>query len=224
MLTGIRESVGGPAGTRHYPNEGWKATRRPPSSPVSTVALKRIENRVLSWFHARARDRRTAKELYGAIVTQARQPRFFADGGVTDTPEGRAATIMLHLFLMLDRLDCEGVAGKALGRRIAEAFVTDIDDSLREMGVGDLAVPKNVKRAAAALYERSHAYRVALEAPGDGPLSRELCASLPGLQVNSQSAFDLARYVRRSREHLSHLEADEIMHGRVTFPPPDAII
>ena len=157
-------------------------------------------------------------------MTQARQPALFAGTGVEDTPEGRSEMIILHLFLVLERLGGEGPPGTRLGRLTAEAFVTDVDDSLREMGVGDLAVPRKVKRAAAGLYQRCHGYRLALEAGADCKLAAELAGSVPGLGAGSQEALRLASYVRRSKEHLERLAPAQMLAGRVTFPAADAIV
>ena len=80
--------------------------------------------------------------------------------------------IALHLVLVLDRLAGAGEPGRRLGEALTEAFVADLDDTLREMTVGDLAVPRHVKRAVAALHERYAAYRAALAAADDAPLTR----------------------------------------------------
>lgn len=176
---------------------------------------------MLSWFRRKAEQGRTAKDLYGASVTQARHQAFFAANGVSDTPEGRAGMIMAHLFLLLDRLSRAGASGERLARALTETFVTDMDDCLREMGVGDLSVPKKVKRAAAELHARCLAYRRALEA-NDGTLARELLATLPGLEREPERAAEIALYMRCAREALDALPSGELLAGRVTFPSLDA--
>jgi cytochrome b pre-mRNA-processing protein 3 len=181
-----------------------------------------VEIRVLSWFRRKAEQGRTAKDLYGASVTQARQPAFFEANGVSDTPEGRAGMIMAHLFLLLDRLSRAGAPGEPLARALTETFVTDMDDCLREMGVGDLSVPKKVKRAAAAFHARCFAYRRALET-SDGALAGELLATLPGLDREPERAVEIARYMRRARAALDALPSAELLAGRVTFPSPHSI-
>src|SRR6185437_3137103 len=93
-----------------------------------------------------------------------------------DTPEGRFELIALHLFLALEGMKERDTADTALSQRTIEAFVTDMDDCMREMGVGDMAVGKRVKRAAAAFYERANAYRRALAAAE----TEDLEASLGG--------------------------------------------
>jgi cytochrome b pre-mRNA-processing protein 3 len=172
---------------------------------------------VLTWLNRRTTDRCKAKELYGAIVTQARAPEFYAVCGVEDTPEGRYEMIVLHLFLLLARLRTEASPGQDLAQHVLEAFVTDMDDSLREMGVGDLAVPKKVKRAAAGFYERARAYGAALSGP-DNALAAELAASLPGVAGQVQAATALATYVRRAQARLGETASRYILDGRVTFP------
>ncbi|MEI9901690.1 MAG: ubiquinol-cytochrome C chaperone family protein [Hyphomicrobium sp.] len=54
---------------------------------------------------------------------------------------------------------------------LVESFIADMDDSLRELATGDLAVPKKVRRAATGLYERTMAYRAALAASDEQALS-----------------------------------------------------
>ena len=120
---------------------------------------------MFEWLTGRHQDRAKAENLYGAVVTLARTPGFYSRFGVPDTPEGRFEMVVLSLFLTLERLKSFPGSEKLVQSTI-EAFVTDMDDCLREMGVGDLGVSKRVKRAAAAFYERAASYRPAL-ATGD---------------------------------------------------------
>ncbi len=179
-----------------------------------------MQNRVLSWLRARSRDRRTALKLYGATVTQARSTAFFAGGGVADTVEGRAELLILHIIAVADRLSQEGQRGERPARMLIEAFITDIDDNLREMGVGDLAVPRKVKRAAAGTYERARAYRSALDAEDEIALAHELSQYVPGLDGSPERARALARYTRRLSRHLSTVPGEDLLDGLVTFPAP----
>jgi cytochrome b pre-mRNA-processing protein 3 len=179
-----------------------------------------VENRVLSWFSSEAQARRTALKIYGAIVTQARQPGFFAVHGVSDTPEGRTDMIILHLFVVLERLNAAGAEGKRTARALSEVFVTDIDDCLREMGVGDLSVPKKVKRAAQAMGERCQTYlRAANAAPDGSMLAPEIAATVSGLGENAASAAAFARYVLAARANIAELSDSVLLSGEVRFPP-----
>src|SRR3984893_3591558 len=112
--------------------------------------------------------------LYGTIVAQARLPAFYQIYGVPDTVDGRLEMIMLHTVLFLRRLESEAAPIRALGQGLFDRFCRDMDDSMREMGVGDLAVPRNMRKIGEAFYGRQAAYRVALEASDDEPLAAAL--------------------------------------------------
>ena len=61
-----------------------------------------------------------ARTLYGEIVAQARQPGFYGpDGGVADTEDGRYDMILLHVFLVLERLNRVSPEPKDLKTSIA---------------------------------------------------------------------------------------------------------
>ena len=105
--------------------------------------------------------RGTIEAIYGMIVTQAREPLFYRAVGVPDTVNGRFDLLLLHLWLLLRRLkSAEG--GTALSQRLFDHFCNDMDDNLREMGVGDLTVPKRMQAFGEAFYGRTAAYDFAL--------------------------------------------------------------
>lgn len=177
---------------------------------------------MLSWFKSASRNRATARELYGAVVAQSRRPEFYRDLCVPDTPEGRFEVIVLHLVLLLERLNAEGPAGRALGQIVSETFVTDMDDNMREMGVGDLTVPRKVKRAAAGLFERALAYRLALQPQAEPAALTALLAGLVGGEAAAPQAADaLAGYVRRAVSALAAAPPASLLSGRVAFVPID---
>ncbi len=105
---------------------------------------------------------RQAHAVYKMIVDRAREERFYtAPFGVEDSVEGRFEMILLHLFMadqFLSRLDNT----VPLRRAIRELLVTDMDRSLREMGIGDMSVGKQMKQVGAALLGRVSAYEHAL--------------------------------------------------------------
>lgn len=174
---------------------------------------------MLSWLSFRA-GRRKASELYGALVTQARQRPFYADLGVPDTPTGRTEMIVLHLALVLDRLAAEPTPDLEAQRLLVEAFVTDLDDAMRELGVGDLAVPRKVKAAAGALYERVSRYREPLAAATSAPLAALLAETVLADAPGARDAPErLAAYARASRAALASHGTGEILAGRLRFPP-----
>lgn len=155
--------------------------------------------------------RAKAEELYGAVVTVARTPGYYSAFCVPDTTRGRFEMITLVLFLVLERTK-RAPGGMDLSRAGIEAFITDMDDCMREMGVGDLTVPKKVKRAAATFYERAKHYREALAEEGDEVLASVLLRHIwdeeEALDVHPrrQHARALAGVVRRQFEDLSRID------------------
>lgn len=163
--------------------------------------------------------RGTIEAIYGMIVAQAREPAFYASLGVRDTVNGRFDMLILHLWLVLRRLQSvEG--GNRPSQALFDRFCADMDDNLREMGVGDLTVPKRMQAFGEAFYGRSAAYDLAFEA-GDEELAQALSKNVfNGEAVDSARA--LAAYVRETSESLARLPDEAFRHGTWTFPRPMA--
>jgi len=173
---------------------------------------------MLQWLKKKRARRQTARFLYGSIVTAARQPIFYSQWGAPDTVAGRLEMILLHLALAERRLGQEGKPGLLLARAVSEAFVTELDDQMREMTFGDLAVPREVKRAAAALFDRWRALSAALS-QSEEALHAALRAQLAYL--NPHVLLDLARlagYLRAAAQAIDAQSTDEILAGKFAWP------
>lgn len=176
----------------------------------------------MDWLKTRASRRETATDLYGNVVTLARNPVFYAEMGIPDTLEGRYEMVVMHLALVLERLRVEGDEGIALSRETIETFVADMDGSMRELGVGDLTVPKKVKSAAAGLYARADAFRRALmQEAADartGALDRAVARFAFGAEDAHTRAARLANHYRAVTATLAHLPSSEVLAGRLPIP------
>jgi len=158
----------------------------------------------------------TISSLYGAIVAQARLPGFYRDYGVPDTVEGRFELIVLHLALLLGRIG-EEPALRGLGQGIFDRFCQDMDDNLREIGIGDLAVPKHMRRVGEAFYGRGPAYKAALEADDENALVQALDRNIYG-GAGGPHSHRLAAYVREAVGHLKALDQAALAAGTLRFP------
>jgi len=171
---------------------------------------------MLTWWRARSRAGRTAADIYGSIVTAARRDSFYASFGVPDTPDGRFAMVAVHMYLVLERLRQEGPPGQELSRALIETFVTDMGDCMREMGVGDLTVPRKVKKAAGALYDCTEAFRAAEAAGGESVLADALHRNL--LPFAPRAVADhVATYMREAAAELDRFPGPDLLSGRVVF-------
>jgi cytochrome b pre-mRNA-processing protein 3 len=170
-------------------------------------------------FLLRDRQAGTITALYGAIVAQARSPAVYSAFGIPDTLEARFEVLVLHLALVLDRLAADP-SGRDVGQAVFDRFCQDMDDHMREMGVGDLTVPKKMRRLADAFFGRREAYRDALgsEAELRDALVRNVFAG-----IGAEGAPGLAHYVQAVVISLSRHPPAEITSGRIAWPDPVAI-
>jgi cytochrome b pre-mRNA-processing protein 3 len=161
--------------------------------------------------------RGTIEVIYGMIVTQAREPLFYRQLGVSDTVNGRFDLLILHLWMVLRRFRCaEGATN--LSQALFDRFCEDMDANLREMGVGDLTVPKRMQAFGEAFYGRSAAYDAAL-ADGDEALAKALCKNvLNGEGMDNARA--LATYAKRAMAGLDGLDDAALLAGAWTLPAP----
>ena len=76
---------------------------------------------ILRRFRLNSQDR-SIRDLYGAIVAQARAVAFYSAYGVPDTVEGRFDLIVLHIVLVLARLDRDGSPVRGIGQKLFDQF------------------------------------------------------------------------------------------------------
>ena len=161
----------------------------------------------------------TIAALYGAIVAQARRPEFYAQFGVTDTPEGRLEMILIHLSLFARRLPPG--ADNALGQEIFSRFCQDMDDNLREMGVSDLAVPRRIKAIVEAYLGRAQVYGGALDRRDRPALAAALIRNVyDGRSGRAADAERLAAYVEGAAQSLAATDDAALRRGDVVFAEP----
>lgn len=177
---------------------------------------------MFKWFNKRRNLNQQVDKLYAATALQARNTAFFGPSRVPDTLEGRYEMIVLHVFLLMERLQGSEVETAQTARLLAERFVTDMDDCMRELGIGDTSVPKKVKRAAAGLLERCNDYRTAISA-GPNEMSAALAAHVfdgSTDQHQISTTRKLADYARASAVMLSKQPIDELTASQPAFANP----
>jgi cytochrome b pre-mRNA-processing protein 3 len=161
----------------------------------------------------RSKERRAlAARLHAGLVTRARDPVFFARFGVADTLDGRFDLVVLHAWLVLERLT---TASAALSQAFVDAVFVGFDEALRELGAGDIGMGKRLKKLAGAFYGRMRAYEEAHdETAMEAALVRNLYRG-----TTQAGARTLARYVMGAK---ARLEACDVESGVLDFGPlPD---
>lgn len=167
----------------------------------------------------RPRHERTGFELYGAAVTAARAPHFYATLGVPDTAAGRFELVSLHTGLLIRRLRADASpASDALGQAIFDAMFSDMDLNLREMGIGDLSVGKRVKMLWEGFHGRNQSYAEALDADDAAALAAALERNIWVKEAAPEgAAAALARHAQALDVALAGQPVEALLKGKVRF-------
>ncbi|MBH68321.1 MAG: ubiquinol-cytochrome C chaperone [Rhodospirillaceae bacterium] len=158
---------------------------------------------------------------YNVIVNQARKPMFYQDIGVADTLDGRFDLLGLHICVLFYRLKSEGEQANIFSQDLFDVMFTDMDRSLRELGVGDLSVGRRVKEMGRALLGRLEAYDRALDSDFkelENVLTRNVYRGNPNM---CRQVGKLASYVKNILARLEKTPTDVILRGKFSFENGD---
>lgn len=168
---------------------------------------------------ARAR-RLSAQALLASTTRISRAPGFFGADRVADTLEGRTEMVMLHAALALRRLRTEG-STDPLAQAFTDVFFRHLDAGLREAGVGDLTVPKRMKKLAQSFYGRLNAYAAALDSADQPALAAALRRNILR-QDQAGYAARLAAYAHAQADALNAAALADVISGAAWQAPPPA--
>ena len=159
------------------------------------------------------------RALYATAVAAARDPWFYQTLAVPDTLDGRFDLITVHVFLLINRLQEAPEPGPALAQAVFDAMFSDMDDNLREIGVGDLSVGKRVRAMWEALHGRATAYAAALQSGDEAVLQAALARNVWRDVAPEGAAAALAGLVRAQAKHLASQALERFAAGEVQFLP-----
>lgn len=153
-----------------------------------------------------------AAPLYAAIVGEARQPHWYREAGVPDTLDGRFSVLTTLLALADLRLERGGDEARALGPRLAEAFIADMDAQMRQTGFGDPSLGKQVRMMVGSLAAKVDHWRGAIDSAE--PWNEAARASLHGDFASEQAQAAVAATQGWWRRLLDAEDA-AILEGRI---------
>lgn len=153
-----------------------------------------------------------AGKLYAAIIAETRRPDWYRDAGVPDTMEGRFAVLTSLLALADIRLERGAGEAQALGPRLAEAFIADMDAQMRQAGFGDPSLGKQVRMMVGALASRVERWRLTVEAvePWDEVAAKSLYGESPPASAEAGSTLTMAWW-----ERLQRASDAAVIEGRI---------
>jgi cytochrome b pre-mRNA-processing protein 3 len=156
-----------------------------------------------------------SEAVYAAIVAAARQEKLYAQWLVPDTLDGRFEMMVLHMFLILDRLRSCGGEADDLRQALTDRFFAAMDSALREVGVGDLSVGKKVRKMAEAFFGRATAYTAAM-AQGEAAVTEALTRNVFA-DSDATRAAALAKWTFQAKDVLAKQNFADIAAGRLRF-------
>jgi cytochrome b pre-mRNA-processing protein 3 len=120
-----------------------------------------------AWLSRLVSSPRLSSPLYERVVSEARSPHWYVEGQVPDTIDGRFAVLATLLALTSVRLERGGEPAQRAGIDLTEQFIADMDAEVRQLGIGDPAIGKQVGGMVGALGGRVGAWRGALSGEED---------------------------------------------------------
>ena len=176
---------------------------------------------LFQWFKHKSRRQAIAGRLYQAALAQSRHPDFYAKLGVADTTDGHFDMLSLHVFMLINRLNDFGKDGQRQGQALFDAMFRRMELDLREMGVGDLGVPKHMKRMMTAFNGRAKTYHEILKQADAPALQAALTRNI--FKADGQSisgAKPLTDYTMAMYDWLSGVTMEALTSdASISFPP-----
>ncbi|WP_262695052.1 ubiquinol-cytochrome C chaperone family protein [Kordiimonas aquimaris] len=167
------------------------------------------------------RDKRRMKQevhlLYKQLVDQARKPVLYQPPySIEDTIDGRFSLILLHLFIV-DRALSDASRDNVIRRMLQETLVSDMDRSLRELGVGDMSVGKEMKKVGATLLGCMKSYSEAMNS--DDKTTSLKAVIIRNITENEEAASALATYTLDTVQLISYNWNINDLHTKNVFNP-----
>ncbi|MCU0885383.1 MAG: ubiquinol-cytochrome C chaperone [Beijerinckiaceae bacterium] len=153
--------------------------------------------------------------LYKRVADASRAPWLYLDAGVPDSVEGRLESLTVHALLVMRRLKALPEPAPDAAQEFIDVLFQHVDHGLRELGVGDVVVPKRMKKIAQNFYGRVNAYAEPLDQGDRAALAAALERNIPGV-----ASARLVPYLAASESLLSGLSLDEILNATTLFAPP----
>lgn len=171
---------------------------------------------LFAWWNTKKSSKEAAVKIYKTLVEQARNPKFYTEYGVPDTFDGRFEMIALHVGLMLERVSHEE-DGKDLSQALFDHMFLDMDMALREIGIGDLSVPKHMKRMMKALKGRTQNYKEHMDNPEElrEAVKRNVYGTLEDVAENNVAG--VMEYLKGFKGVLENQDFSAIRQGEIAF-------
>jgi len=163
---------------------------------------------------AAADPREALRPLWHRVVELSRSPELYRDDGVADTVAGRFDMITVLLAVVLLRFERDRVLAPEAAL-LTELFVEDMDGQLRESGVGDVVVGKQIGKLVSVLGGRLGALRDARASRDRAQLEAALTRNVTMLEGRDTAA--LATRVQAFDNQVAALDSKTLLAGAISL-------
>jgi len=157
------------------------------------------------------------RALYLRAVEQSRSPALYSQLGAPDSIEGRFEIYSLHVVLLLDRLRGQGDLATEVSQALFDTYLKDLDNALRELGVGDMSVGRKMRKLGEAFYGRGKSYEAAFAALPDTAELTALVIRTVYADADPEPAPRLVAYILGQRAALAGQPLDRLLAGEVDW-------
>jgi cytochrome b pre-mRNA-processing protein 3 len=159
-----------------------------------------------------------ARKAYADCLNTIRTPAFYTDFSVPDIMEARFDLLILHIALLMHRIQNEpDFDGKIYNQQLFDIMFADMDQSLRESGIGDMGIPKRMRKMMTGFNGRSQIYIQAFQEKDSKTLAATLARNVYAAPDSPDNAKKLADYALQQLKHLSKTPIDTILKGERLF-------
>ena len=138
--------------------------------------------------------------LYEAVMRASRRPELFRGFHIPDTPQGRFEMVVIHACLFLKHAKNHPELTE-LTQDFVDLLFDEFDRAMRELGVGDMSVPRRMKKLASAVYGRFSAYEAALAIDDLAILAQSLQRNITFID-DQDAPLALAHYLQAADRDL----------------------
>ncbi|MGH1455494.1 MAG: ubiquinol-cytochrome C chaperone family protein [Alphaproteobacteria bacterium] len=175
-------------------------------------------------------DEDIAQALYECALNSARNPAFYEEYDVPDSFDGRFDMLLIHIFVILRKVQNEENY-EEFSQILFDITFINMDQTLREMGIGDMGIPKHMRRMMTAFNGRMHSYQMAIDPESlkekdieglkkttlSEALRRNLYGTVDEMELNKDNITKMCKYIRANLERKSDADILEIRRGNAKF-------
>lgn len=150
--------------------------------------------------------------LFDALTAKAREPHWYVEGKVPDTIDGRFAVLTTLIALALVRLEKDGESGNIASVALTERFISVMESEHRELGLGDPALGKTVRKLVGSLGRRTELWR---SASGEDRWNEAARESLYRTDIPGDALRHSAERLREFRAKLERCSSEQLEQGTI---------